>query len=478
MYSPTGLSSQRKLDATATASQKTSRQDPSLAFVLAILGLHFGLVLLLRQFSLLATAHAYLTLAIGLLFLTQVHRQPERLLYLLAYIAGVDLIWRGSNASIFYEIGKYALLGFSFMGLLLQRKKPLTWRWPLVFVLLLAPSVFVLPYFDRQAIAFNLAGPVALAVASIYMSTLHLTLPQFKRMLLALLVPSASLGFLSLFFTLGAEEINFTGVSLYVTAANIGPNQVSSILGLAMLAAFCYAILEKQNTMLRNLMVVIMVWMLAQAMLTFSRGGLWGALGAIFIGALFLARDGRMRAQISGLALVIVPLFVFVFFPMLDDFTGNTLSARLQDPSATRREDLLLAELDMFVENPIFGIGPGQAALQHALYFRWAHSHTEFTRLLAEHGSFGLIALLILSYVTLKRMLAQGPAENKALAVMATFWALLFMGHSATRLVAVAFMFALPEISLKFGEQQEDSSTHPEPDTPPLRPGLRRALRR
>lgn len=481
IYSSTGLSSPRKpdaLSAAATASEGISNQDPSLSFVVIVLGLHFGLALALRQFGLLATAHAYLTLAVGLLALSRVDRQPERLLYVLAYIAGVDLIWRGSNASIFYEIGKYALIGFSFIGLLLQRKLPTTWRWPLVFIALLVPSVFVLPYFDRQAIAFNLAGPVSLAVASIYMSTLRLTLPQFKRTLLALLVPSVSLGFLALFFTIEADELTFTGASLYVTAANIGPNQVSSILGLAMLAAFCYAILEKKNSILRNLMILIMVWMLAQSMLTFSRGGLWGALGAIFIGTLFLARDGRIRARIIGLALVVVPLFFFVLFPMLDDFTGNTLSARLQDPSATRREDLLLAELDMFTANPVFGLGPGQAALQHAIYFRWAHSHTEFTRLLAEHGVFGLAVLLILSYVTLKRMLARVPAENKSIAVMATFWALLFMGHSATRLMVVAFMFALPELTLKFGGWEESPSEQPEPAASQLRPGLRRALRR
>lgn len=455
MYSSTRLSSPHKSVA-LTANEKISEQDPSLAFVLAILGLHFGLALLMRQFSLLATAHAYLTLAIGLLALTRVNRQPERLLYVLAYIAGVDLIWRGGGATIFYEIGKYALIGFSFMGLLLQRKPPTTWRWPLVFTILLAPSIFVMPYFNRQQIAFHLAGPVALAVASMYMSTLRLTLPQFKRMLLALLVPSASLGFLTMFFTLEATEIDFTGISLHATSAGIGPNQVSSILGLALVAAFCYAILEKHNTVLRNLMILIIIWMVAQSMLTFSRGGLWTGLGAILMGALFLARDGRMRARVIGLALVVVPLFTLVIFPALDDFTGNTLSARLQDTSTTRRDGVVLADWDIFVNNPIAGVGPGQSKILHALYLpKSIQAHVEYSRLLAEHGIFGLAVLLILSYVTLKRLLAKDSVENKALSVIATFWALLFMGHSATRLMAVAFMFALPELSFENTSQDK-----------------------
>jgi hypothetical protein len=432
--------------------QETSIQDPSFTEVVTLLVLHFLVAMLMRQSSMFTTLHAYLTLVIGFFLLLRAKNQPEQLVYVISYIAGVELLWRGNNANTFYEIGKYSLIVFSTLGIILKERRIFPKKWPLLYLILLVPSIFVLPNFNRQYIAFNLAGPVALAVISLFLGTVHLSLPQFKRVLLAILIPSVSLGFLSLFYTITLESIDFTGASLRAASAGIGPNQVSSILGLAMVCAYAYALIEKQNKPLRVLMVGIAIWMLAQSMLTFSRGGLWTAVGAVVVSAIFLLRDSRTRTRVLVASAFLIPTFVYIIFPVIDDFTGNTLSVRLQDPNTTNRDVLMQIDWKLFKNNPIFGVGPGQSEVLHVLYIRSANTHTEYTRLLAEHGSFGVGVLLILAIVTLQRAFGKHPVYAKSFGVLFTVWALLFMAHSATRLVAVSLIFAFPEMTLDFDE--------------------------
>ena len=311
--------------------QEPALSDPGFSQVAVLLMVHFVLAYVMKQSSLVSTAHALLTLVIGLYALTRKDR-PELLAYVLAYIAGVELIWRGAGFQLFYETGKYSLIGFSILGVLLQSSRLSPSKWGLAFVALLAPSLYVLPFFDRQLVAFNLAGPVALGFAAFYFSTLRLNLAQFKRLLLAMLVPAVSLGFLALFFTVTTSDIQFTGGSIRETSAGIGSNQVSSILGLAVICTYAYALVEKRISSLRWLMILLTFVMLAQAMLTFSRGGLWTAIGAILVSAVLLLRNQRARTAMLISALVLVPVFIYFIFPALNAFTGNTLSRALRIP--------------------------------------------------------------------------------------------------------------------------------------------------
>jgi O-antigen ligase len=141
---------------------------------------------------------------------------------------------------------------------------------------------------------------------------------------------------------------------------------------------------------------------------------------------------------------------------MINDFTGNTLSRRLKDPDTTNRDILMQVDLQLFRENPIFGAGPGQSKVYHTFYFRSEQPHTEYTRLLAEHGLFGVAALIILAVVTAQRVFSRRSTHSWSFGVMFTVWALLTMAHSATRLVVVSLIFALPEMTLDIDEEKEN----------------------
>lgn len=408
--------------------------------------LHIPLAIMIQNSELVSTFHAYFTLALGLFFLL-FDLNPKRLVLVAAYIVGAELLWRGTGADVFYEFGKYAiglLLGF---GLLRYHKLFRADKKPVIFGLLLLPSIFAMSEFDRELLAFNLLGPIILAIAATFFSTERYTPLFLQKIFLCMLAPIVGLAFLSFLSTLSANSLQFY-VSTRATAAGIGPNQVSSILGCGVLISFIILILNKRNRWLQFLMGVILVWLVVQSALTFSRGGFWTAIFSILVGALYIFRSHRSRMKFLIFA-TFSSIFAYLWlFPFLSDVTGGLLFQRFTDFSTTGRFDLILIDLDAFWDNLLFGLGPGQSPEYHALHFRYASVHTEYSRLIAEHGLFGLFALILLLWMSIKRFFQRSLFAYTFLIVSLTLWALLFMGHSATRLVAPAFIFGMAAVSI------------------------------
>ena len=105
------------------------------------------------------------------------------------------------------------------------------------------------------------------------------------------------------------------------------------------------------------------------------------------------------------------------------------------------RETIAKTELQMFLDNPIFGIGVGKnKEYRKELTGIEAASHNEITRLLAEHGSLGLLAFLILFATPL--LLSIDNRQHLYLFSFFAFW-LLTINHAAMRIAAPAFVYAL-----------------------------------
>jgi O-antigen ligase len=229
-----------------------------------------------------------------------------------------------------------------------------------------------------------------------------------------------------------------------------------------MVAAFFLAMLYARHRGLRSLMILIVIWLVAQAALTLSRGGLWAGLGAITVASLFLARDRQMRTVLIFIAIVGFLLLNFVALPALDEFTGDVVTSRLQDFDLTGRDQIMRADWIIFQRNPLFGVGPGQSYNLHDLTFRASAAHNEYTRLLAEHGSLGLAALLIL-FVLAGRLLTRPQRPfAKGFTFATVTYALLFLFHSAMRLAAPAYLFGLAAVTLVLepeDDQQADDLT-------------------
>ncbi|HKI87312.1 MAG TPA: O-antigen ligase family protein, partial [Thermoanaerobaculia bacterium] len=364
----------------------------------------------------------------------------------------------------FYEFGKYATGVLAFAAILRYGVWHRAKKLPILYFSLLLPSLAVLPYFDRQRIAFNLSGPFALALAATFLSTVQLRKEDLQWIYLAILGPAIGLAALALSSTLALKTIDFA-VSSSETSAGIGADQVSSVLGLGALVAFLYCFTKLRYRFLLYLMAGLFLWLGAQSVLTFARGGLWTMVGAVAVASFYFLRERGSRGALIVRGGLLVVAAVFLVYPFLDQISGGSVSRRFESFNSSGRTQIAQADLEAFEEHPIFGLGPGQSLYFHAEVFRLSNAHTEFSRMLSEHGSFGLAAFVIMLIMAAGNGLKQKNKKSRGLAFSFTAWGLLFMLHSAMRLVAPSFLFGLGMAKLM---PEEEPAPRPKRGQAPL----------
>jgi O-antigen ligase len=426
--------------------------------VIAFLFLHVLLAYAFDWSPVLATTHALAVLAIGFYWVLA-DQEPYRVIYILAYIAGSEVLWRSRDAAVFWEYGKYAAILLMLFAILKQKRLSQADKSPIIYFVVLLPSILVLTSFDREQIAFNLSGPLSLAVALIFFSTAKFTPIQLRNMFVALLGPVVALGVLAAQSVMDVDFLANTNVNPDLTSAGYGPNQVSSALGLGAFFAFLLFLIARKHNLFRVLMVCVTLWLLIQTAFTFSRGGFWAALGAILVAFYLILRDRRARTLSLIGAILIVLFLSFVVLPSVDDFSAGYISSRFTDFDSTGRDDIIRGEMVAFGEHPLVGVGPGGAEKYHSLFFRQSSAQTEYTRLLAEHGLLGMVALCYLLVVTVRRIFRRMTPLNRVVVTSVTAYALLYMSVYGMRLLIPGLLFGLGaatfELDADMGEDRE-----------------------
>lgn len=403
--------------------------------------LHIPLGLVVRLNSVAATLHAALVLGLGLFVLFR-NRRPEQIIYVVAYIAAAEPLWR-TRAYVNYEFSKYAVSFLLILAIIVQQRLLKANKLPILYFLALLPAILVLPAFDREAISFNLSGPFTIAVAVVYFSTVRLNRQQIKALLYIVIAPIVAVAGIAFFSIATAEQLTFVQASNNLAAGGDGANQISAMLGLGAVLAFSAAVTYNEHSLLRLVFFGLTAWFLAQSSLTFSRGGLFTAIGAIGLAYFLLLQDRQLRGTLLFWSIVLAGLGSLVFFPLLDTFTGGQLSLRVQDSDTTGRGEVALVDIQLFLENPWLGLGPGQSDIEHARLFRVTRAHTEYTRMLAEHGSFGLLALLLLLVMTLWPLLRPASAISRSYKIIFVAWGLVTLAHVATRMAVPGLILGL-----------------------------------
>jgi O-antigen ligase len=121
----------------------------------------------------------------------------------------------------------------------------------------------------------------------------------------------------------------------------------------------------------------------------------------------------------------------------------------------TGREDVAQNEIDTFLKNPIFGVGVGKGVeVREDETGTFVLSHDEITRMLAEHGSLGIVALLILFFTPLVLYLEN--KFNMFLLCFVAFW-FLTINHAAMRTAAPAFVYSLSLLNVQLGFPKKKS---------------------
>lgn len=417
-----------------------------LVFLLA----HAPLGIAFRLFEGISRYHALGVLALGVWWAT-LGRRPALALYSACYITGAEVLWRMTGSDLLWEFGKYAASLILILVLIrLPSHRTMSWG-ALLYFLLLVPSAFLtLDHLGftlgRDALSFNLSGPFTLAVAVLFFTSIRASAIDLKWLVLSLLSPILGITAICTYSTLTAGQITFYAESNFVTSGGFGPNQVSAVLGLGALLALILA-LQSTKALGRWVFLGVTLGILVQGVLTFSRGGVINALICTGILGVHLIGQPRLRATFLAVLAAFAVLGSLVIFPRLNEWTGGALEERYSSTSVGLRQSIAEEELGLFREHPMLGVGPGMAKYYRSdpLGFE-AAAHTEFTRLLAEHGLFGGMALLMLLVIAARGYLAAPAALQKGWTAALAAWTFAEMSHSAMRIAAISVLFGLAMI--------------------------------
>jgi hypothetical protein len=433
-----------------------AQETMNLLSVLAFLLLHIPLAILMSRVPAIATLHAFAILGIGLWWALS-EKSLEKVAYVGAYIAGSEVLWRMTSAIVFWEIGKYGIAAIFTVALLRRhrfRPKAITW----LYLLLLLPSVmltiFKLDLSEaRSRISFYISGHVALIASIWFFSNLTLTRTQLQKLFMSVVGPIFGVASIAAFGIVSAAVIRFTDESNFETSGGFGPNQVSAVLGLGALLGLLYILDDSVSQKLRLAIFGVMLILAAQSALTFSRGGLYNAVGAALLASLYLVRDARYRWRLLLVMVVVILVGNFIILPRLDAFSGGALLARFQDTRSTGRIPIIISDLKIWKDNLFFGVGLGQSTDLHADLFRSSLAHTEFSRLLSEHGIFGLFIVIILIKMAVQNLTRAQTLKDKALVAALLGWSFLFMMNAAMRLAAPSLLIGITFNKIFSGER-------------------------
>lgn len=401
----------------------------------------------------------------GVYYVIKTQNKKNEALMVAAYVVGSEVFLRMTGGNPLYEIAKYGVMVFVFMGMYYSGfSKNATPYY--IFLLLLVPSIVLTTFvlnFDtnmKNSIAFNISGPACLGVASIYTYRRKIPLDQMNAIILSLGLPIVTCMVYLTFYTPSVQDVVTNTESNYATSGGFGPNQVATFLGLGMFVFFSRTILESRTKFMLGLNLLIAINMSYRGIVTFSRGGMVTGFLMILLLLLFLYYKSNYIGRVKlNYVIVFISIAMLTTWSYISFQTGGLIDKRYANQNArgvekeskfTGREDLALHEWDTFLNNPVFGVGVGKGVeVRLEETGKGTLSHDEITRMLAEHGSLGIVGLLILFFTPL--FLYVENKFNMFLLCFVVFW-FLTINHAAMRTAAPAFVYSLSLLNVYFGE--------------------------
>lgn len=415
-----------------------------------------------------AKIYGYGIFLYGIYYVIKNQNRNNEALLAAAYIVGSEVFLRMTDGNPLYEISKYAVIIFVLIGMYYTGfSKGAAPYW--IFLLLLLPGIILATFtlnFNtdmRKAIAFNMSGPVCLGVASLYTFRRKMLLEDINRILLCIGLPIVTTMVYLTLYTPNVRDVITSTQSNYETSGGYGPNQVATILGLGMFVFLSRIILESKSKVQLIINVILTLNIAYRGMITFSRGGMITGFLMIVLLLLFLYFKSNTRGKIKlNYIFIFVVLASFATWSYTSFQTGGLIDKRYANQDAagrvkksqfTGREEVAQSEINTFLKNPILGVGVGRGAevrLQETGIF--VVSHDEITRMLAEHGSLGVLGLALLFFTPLVLYLEN--KFNMYLLCFVAFW-FLTINHAAMRTAAPAFVYSLSLLNVQLGLPQK-----------------------
>jgi O-antigen ligase/polysaccharide polymerase Wzy-like membrane protein len=422
----------------------------------------FHLALALVIYLVPITSKIFLLLVIGYFLMNILIKgnKNDEVLIAAAYITGFEVFSRMTHGLISYEFVKYMVIVFLTIGMFYKGFKIKSWPF-LLYLLFLVPGILFsainLDYDSSvaNAIGFNLSGPVSLAIAALYCYDRKISAKRMQQILLAMLLPIISMTLYLYLYTPSIKDVLTGTASNFATSGGYGPNQVATVLGLAMFILFVRLFLIRDR-FINSIDLALISLISYRGIVTFSRGGILTAVISIlaFSMVYFYYAKGKQRISFSYkfVFVILLSLGVWVISSintggLIDKrYSNQDAAGRIKEDVTTGRVDLLDVELQAFYENPLTGIGVGKIKeYRYEQTGRLSATHNEMSRMLSEHGLFGLFALSVLFFTPLLFRLKN--RTNLLLYSFFIFW-FLTINHSSMRIAAPAFIYGLSLITI------------------------------
>lgn len=446
-------------------------KNKSLSYSSLIL-IHIIIGLMIFVVPFLSKIYALLIPLVGILIVIRNQNKNNEVLFIAAYLVGVEVFLRMTGGNFNNEYIKFLVMFFMLLGMFYSNFSISSFGY-IFFLFLLIPGILVTTAVDdidldiKKALIFNLSGPFCLAIASIYMFKKKLLFSQLQNLLIVMGLPIVSTVMYLFLYNPSVRDVVTGTKSNFETSGGFGPNQVSTILGLGMFIFFTQLVLFSKSKLTMFLNGGLFIFITYRAIVTFSRGGV--ITGVIMILVLLLLLYYFSNNKGKGAFVLVFALTgimgagIWGYSSMQTRgliekrYANQDARGRVKKDRLGGREAIIDTDLKLFFDNPVLGIGAGMGKqLREESTGHASAAHNEISRMLSEHGLFGILGLLILLLTPV--VLYFNNKQHLYFLSFFIFW-FLTINHAAMRLAAPAFIYALSLLSIqvKIPEKAEKS---------------------
>ena len=373
-----------------------------------------------------------------------------------SYLMAAESLFRMTGGGLFYEFSKYFVILLMGMGMFYDGVSGKAYPYFIYFILLV-PSVVVASTtlgYDlnfRTSVAFVLSGPVCLGACALYCYDKKISKETLLQIVACMSYPIVTMTTHIILYNPSVKEVITSTSSNFAASGGFGPNQVATLLGLGMFAFTVRFFMKSPSLFLKIFNLTLLGVVSFRALVTLSRGGVFAALIMIaaFLVVYYVTSHIRKKQQIIFSMFLLVFAAIITWSISLDQSSGlvgnryanEDALGREKEDISTGRVELFVNEFQGFQEHPFLGVGASgmkQERLEESGLT--IVSHNEISRLLSEHGIFGVFILIILIFKPL--VFRSSHRNNIFFYSFLAFW-FATINHSAMRIAAPAFLYGL-----------------------------------
>lgn len=399
------------------------------------------------------------------IFMTPKAHKVVWVLFGASYLVAAESLFRMTDGGLFYEFSKYFVILLMIMGMFYDGISGKGYPY-FIYLILMVPAILVASTtlgYDinfRTSVAFVLSGPVCLGVSALYCYDKKVSRAVMLQIVACISYPIITMATHVYLYNPNIKELLTSTQSSFAASGGFGPNQVASLLGLGMFALTVRFFMKSPTLFLKIFNLLLLAFVSFRALITFSRGGVFTALIMIsaFLIVFYRSSKAQQRQRIVFSGLILVAVGIATWSISLSQ-SGGLIASRYvnEDPTgkekndiSTGRVELFINEFEGFQQSPFLGVGAsGMKQSRLESEGKIIASHNEISRLLSEHGIFGVLILLILIFKPLD--FRSRHRNNIFFFSFLAFW-FATINHSAMRIAAPGFIYALSLLQVTHGK--------------------------